>query len=183
MVLITLFHQSVIQMPVKFSLDGKCTDKESTNSDVDVDRNNNININIGLGKKLQEVFTKAIKAQNDWDTQFNLDVFVYGALVKKFNVLDAISIDKRLVPPHIYFNPQIFNHVEGFYGKGWKDLLQHLEIESFYKDSLIIPKGMAKQVRINTIMLDANTVMYIKILSVVADLSIIIVRQGSVTTN
>jgi len=65
------------------SLDGKCTDKESTISDVNVDRNNNININIGWGKKLQEVITMAIEAQNDWDTQFNLDVFVFGMIFLK----------------------------------------------------------------------------------------------------
>ena len=129
------------------SLDGECTDKESTNSNVgvDVDINSNININIvGRGKKLQEVVTKAIEAQNDWDTQFNLDVFVYSALVKKLNVLCAISIDKRLVPPHIYFHPQIFDPAEGFYGKGWKDLLQHLERESFSQGFSVRSQGYGK---------------------------------------
>jgi len=102
----------------KDSLDGECTDKESTNSNVDVDRNNNIAINIGQGKKLQEVITTAIRAQNNWNIEFNLNVFVFGILKTKFDVLDAISIDKRLVPPHIYFNPKKFSPAEDFYGKG-----------------------------------------------------------------
>jgi len=105
------------------SLDGECNDKEFTNSVVDIDRNNNISINIAQGKKLQEVITKAIEAQNDWDTELNLDVFVFGIFKKKFNVFDAICNDKRLVPAYIYFNPKIFSPAEGFYGKGWKDLL------------------------------------------------------------
>jgi len=48
-------------------LDGECTDKESTNSNVDVDvdiNSNDININISRGKKLQELITTAIEAQN-----------------------------------------------------------------------------------------------------------------------
>ena len=70
------------------SLDGECTDKECTNSNVDGDRNNNININIdiGQGKKLQEVITKAIEDQNHWGTQLNLDVIVCGTLKTKFDV-------------------------------------------------------------------------------------------------
>ena len=138
--------QDILDSLSQDSLDGECTDKESTNSnvDVDVDINSNININIGRGKKLQEVITKAIEAQNHWDTQFNLDVIVYGVLVKKFNALDAISIDKRLVPPHIYFNPRIFDPEEGFYGKGWKDLLQHLERESFSQRFSVHSQGYGK---------------------------------------
>jgi len=55
--------------------------------------------------------------------------------------LDTISIDKRLVPPHIYFSPRIFDPVEGFYGKGWKDLLQHLERESFSQGFSVHSQG------------------------------------------
>ena len=81
------------------------------------------------------IIQRAIKATsvalNNWDSQLNIGVFVNGIFQKKYNILEVTSKNKGLIPPYIYFDPSIYPIENGFVGEGWKNLLQHLERESF----------------------------------------------------
>jgi len=82
-------------------------------------------------KCIQAAIKEVTEALNHWDSKLRLGVFVYGTYTEKVGILEAIDENKRLLLPYLYFDPSKFPSLDGFKGKEWSNLLQHLERESF----------------------------------------------------
>ena len=81
-------------------------------------------------KCIQIAIKEVTEALNHCDSKLRLGVFVHGTYTEKVDILDAIDENKRLLLPYLYFDPSKFPSLDGFKGKGWSNLLQHLERES-----------------------------------------------------
>ena len=82
-------------------------------------------------RSIQKAIKSTSQGLNNWETELKVGVIVNGVYVEKYNILEAINPLKGMLLPYIYFDPLKFSVQDGFNGKGWKALLQHLERESF----------------------------------------------------
>ena len=80
---------------------------------------------------LQKSIRSTADLLENWKAELNLDVYVFDQFRHKFNVLEAIDSNKRLVVPYIYFDPKKYPSCDGFDGEGWRNLLRHLEREAY----------------------------------------------------
>jgi len=76
--------------------------------------------------------------------------FVHGTwYTEKVDILEAIDENKRLLLPYLYFDPSKFPSLDEFKGKGWSNLLQHLEQECFSEGYLLCCNGYSSGAKSN----------------------------------
>ena len=128
-------------------------DSSSSSSHVGLDDSDDLSTDSLLGssntknREIKEDFPsetvtlqKSIRSTADllenWKSELHLDVYVYDQFRPKYNILEAIESNKLLLP-YIYFDPMQYPSHDGFDGEGWRNLLRHLERES-YKEGFCI---------------------------------------------
>ena len=110
---------------------GIITDTNITLNDIEHHSLNNFNSNGRITKTIQKAIKATCVVLNSWESELKVGVIVNGIYNHKYNILEVTSNIKKLIPPYVYFDPLQFPTDNGFYGNGWKKLLQHLERESF----------------------------------------------------